>query len=206
MKHDQINLLFISNLNSFTVTAQIPLKFLQKRNQNGAKESPSIHPATVVEDRTESPQHCEGEERANVQGIEHGRDDVAEEVEVRVAEVPDRGEGLAIPGDVGEPAEQDPDHEDAAVDVEPLGHARGDDGERRVEVPGGAVAERGEEEGPAHGGEGELRRGGGRRGDEAGEEGARGGEGEGEEGGEGASGGGEEGRGRGEGGGGGGGL
>lgn len=103
-------------------------------------------PSAAVEDGAESSQHCKRQQRADIQGVEDWRNYVAEEVQVRVAEVANGRQGLAVPGNVWEPTEQDPDHQNSAVDVEPLGEPGRHHRQRRVQVPTGPVLQRREEQ------------------------------------------------------------
>ena len=88
-----------------------------------------------VENGAEGAQDGESEERANVEGVEDRWDDVAEEVEIRIAEVANGGEWLALPGDVWEPTQQNSNHKDATVYVQPLPQPRRHYRQRRVQVP-----------------------------------------------------------------------
>lgn len=106
----------------------------------------SIHSSTVVKDRPERAQHCESQERADIQGIENGGNNVAEEVQIGIAEVPNCREWLAVPRNIGEPTEQNPNHQNTTVDIQPFGEPGGDDSQRRVQIPAWAVPERRKEE------------------------------------------------------------
>lgn len=146
-----------------------------------------LESAAVAEDGAEGSEDGEGEERAHVKRVEDRRDNVAEEVEVGITEVSNGGEGLAFPGDIGEPAEEHPHHQNAAVDVEPLGQAGRHHRQRRVQVP---ALPRRREERRAHGRAQwiEVEAGHRRRDDDGGGELAEDSESEGEEGGEGTGG------------------
>lgn len=102
-----------------------------------------------IQKRAEDSQQHEGEERADIQCIEHRRNDVPEQVQVRITQVPDSRQWLPIPGNVGEPTQQNPNHQDSTVDVEPLGDRAGHQRHRRADSPiPTTVIYRGEEERP----------------------------------------------------------
>ncbi|MED6107289.1 hypothetical protein PIB30_012685 [Stylosanthes scabra] len=101
-----------------------------------------------VENGSEGAQHGEGQEGAYVQGVEHRRDDVAEQIQVRVAQVSDGGKWLPLPRDVREPAQQNPNHQNPAVYVQPLPQPSRHHRQRRVQVPARPVLERRKEQRP----------------------------------------------------------
>jgi len=86
-----------------------------------------------LENRAESAQNGESEKRTNVEGVKNGGNDVTEEVEIGVAEVSDGGERLPFPRDVGEPTQQNPNHQNPAVYVQPLPQPRRHNRQRRVQ-------------------------------------------------------------------------
>lgn len=101
-----------------------------------------------VEQGCEHSQHQEGQHGAQVQSSKEGGHDVSEEVEVRVAHVPNGLQGLPFPVDVGEPREQHPDQQQPRVQLKPLGHSACDNRQRGAAA--GAVrslADGGEAEG-----------------------------------------------------------
>lgn len=86
-----------------------------------------------LENGAESAQNGESEKRTNVEGVKNGGNDVAEEVEIGIAEVTDCGQRLPFPRDVGEPTQQNPNHQNAAVYVQPLPQPRRHNRQRRVQ-------------------------------------------------------------------------
>lgn len=114
----------------------------------------SIHSSTVVENRPQRAQNCESQERTNIQGIENRRDYVAKEIQIGITEVPNRRKGLAVPRNIGEPTEQNPNHQNPTVDIEPFRESGGNHRQRRVQVAARAVSESREEEGSGGGTDG----------------------------------------------------
>lgn len=76
--------------------------------------------SAIVENRTQSSQNSKSQERANVKRIEDWRDNVPEEIQIRITEISNGGQRLTIPRNVREPAKQNSNHQHTAVDVEPL--------------------------------------------------------------------------------------
>ena len=101
--------------------------------------SSSIHTPTIIKNGPKSAQHRESQKRAHVQCIEYWWDYIPEEIQIGIAQVPNRRQGLALPGNVGEPAEQNSNHQNPTVDVKPLGQARRHHRQRRVQVPAGPI-------------------------------------------------------------------
>lgn len=98
----------------------------------------------------------ERDERAEVElAAEHGGHDLAAEREEGVAEVAQRGEWLAIPGDVGEPREEHADEQHLPVHPQPPHHRRHRRGHRRpqrreVDAPQADLQRRERGQQPAH--------------------------------------------------------
>lgn len=86
-----------------------------------------------LKNRAKGAQDGEGEKRADIEGVKNRGDDVAEEVEIRIAEVSDGRERLPLPGDVWEPTQQNPNHQNTAVYVKPLPQPRRHNRQRRVQ-------------------------------------------------------------------------
>lgn len=62
-----------------------------------------LHHPAAIENRPKSSQDSKSQEGADVEGIENWRDEVPEEIEIRIAEIPNCGERLSFPRNVGEP-------------------------------------------------------------------------------------------------------
>jgi hypothetical protein len=111
----------------------------------------------------------ERDERAEVElAAEHGGHDLAAEREEGVAEVAQRGEWLAVPGDVGEPREEHADEQHLPVHPQPPHHRRHRRGHRRpqrreVDAPQADLQRRERGQQPAHRRSRRLRRGARRR-------------------------------------------
>lgn len=66
--------------------------------------SSSIHSTAIVQNWAERAQHCEGKKRADVERIEDRGNYVPEQVQIGIAEVPNRWKRLPFPRYIREPA------------------------------------------------------------------------------------------------------
>ena len=91
----------------------------KQENQYRCRRKPS-HAWLRAQDHNNDVNRHERNERAEVElAPEHRRHDLPAEGEEGVAEVAQGREGLAVPGDVGEPGEQHADEQHLAVHAEP---------------------------------------------------------------------------------------
>lgn len=108
--------------------------------------SASSLPATM-QNRAEHPQNRESHEGANIQSIKNRRNYIPKQIQIRIAQIPNRRQRLPIPWNVGKPAQQNPNHQNPTVQVQPLRHTCRHHRERRVQRSHGVILRRREERG-----------------------------------------------------------